>query len=261
MKTANSTVKFFGAFTLATVASLVSAGEANAMVMVDDFTGTDQLVIVDGNPPVNPGPTAPINLFPASSDLDITRTLELTNVTGTNNVDRAVAASLDGTFRTSLDAGINAISTIAYDPANGVSFDLLNGMTSTDGTEFVVRLGILESTSLGDATVIFTDVDGDMSEASSVLPDTGGTLTTDIPLNFSFATDFDAPFGTGAGEVDLAQLDHFDIIFNLPNSADISLESVTVERVPFEAETSAGLALLVGYGAFRRWKSRRVQAS
>ena len=260
MTTVNSTVKFFGAFTLATVASLVSAGEANAIVVVDDFTGTDQSVIVDENPPVNPGPTAPINLFPASSDLDITRILELTSVTGTNDIDRAVAASLTGTFRTSLDSGVSATSTIAYDPASGL-FDLLNGMTSADGMEFVLRLGVLESTDEGSVTIELTDVDSDVSVASVVLPDTGGTLVTDIPLDFSFATDFDVAFGTGASEVDLAQLNHFDIIFNLPNSADISLESVTVERVPFEAETSAGLALLVGYGAFRRWKSRRVQAS
>lgn len=269
MKT-NNAVKFLGALGVATATTLIGAGEASAVQIFNldtfDDPATNQTVQdndADGTPVVG----SPVSLTTGTTSseyLPLTRTLTVDTVVEASDDQFDPAAIVAGGFLDLLlSSSGEATFNVTYKPeAPETTFDLLGGASMMQ-TDLIVTLDITESPDeFVPVTLSITDADGDEASVIKNVDAVAGATT----VAFDFANDFPLDtFGMGAGEVDLTQTEHFDLFFNLSGSAlqgsDVQLNQIHTEvgePVPFEAETSAGLALLVGYGAWRRWKSRRA---
>ena len=262
MKT-NNAVKFLGALGVATATTLTGASEASAVQIftLDNFNDP-QFQVVDTTVDGIAVSTTVSNLADIDvSDFPVDREASV-NASHVDNPFDPPSLSVffspsvgSGVADLSLTAGAEADFGLTYTPTTGDFFDLLSG-ASMMATDLIVTLDILESPDeLVPITLNITDFDGDMATTTKNISATAGPEV----VAFDFLTDFPAnTFGFGPGEVNLLQTAEFDLLFDLPKGTDVQLKQIHTEVIPFEKETSAGLALLVGYGAWRRWKSRRA---
>lgn len=260
---ANNAVKLFGVLSVVATTALSGTGAAIAANILDGFDDQDQYII--DNDADNQAVTNQVTLTPQtthSNFLPLQRTLSVDAVTLANNpVFNPQAAVGGGVLDFVLGSSASANFRTTYTPVTPETLDLLSG-TPMSAMDLVVVLNVIQAptTALIPVTLTVEDQNGDVADTTEYF----STASTSADLNFNFAEDFaEGTFGTGVDQVDLNNLVRFDLFYELPANADVTLNPIRTQAqpMPFEAETSGGLALLGGWGVWKRWKNRRTQAS
>jgi len=240
-------LQFLGTMSVATAATFMGAGEASAVV-IDDFTVF--------SPSSNPGGVlqatggvvtdSPTSIDTGSDLTGISRVVEVEETAG-------------GTYGAFIDGGQLNASQIGFGPgipdadgsvtltytATGTPFDLLEGLPQD------LDLVELDFTVVGN-----TSMDTEFIAVAANLTSSSGTATLGPVMAFSqpfLLSDF-----TITGAFDFADVEEVELTFDTPPSGTVRVQGpIQTQVIPFEAETSAGLALLGAWAAWKRWKTRR----
>ncbi len=248
-------LQLLGTLGTATVAGLMTAGEANAII-IDDFNTETQTVQADQTqttfdiPGVTDtdGPTA----FSGTDLANALRELktEQTNTQSSNvGIIGTVNSSDNGLLNVSSDVSVDGVTTLTYTPSSG-TFDLTDG-----GNISLERLAF-------GFDIISSDLDGlDLTAAITSGTQTA-TFTNTLPAAPpTLRAIFEVSDFTNNENVNFAIVDEIVFTLDTPAQGQLSLDTIEAFAIPFEAETSAGLALLGSWAVWKRWKSRRSSAN
>jgi len=242
-------IKFLGILGVTTAVTLVGVEEAQAIIAVDTFDVTHE---VQDNT-ANNGPAT--DTASGSSILGNNRqiSLDATNVVGSTG---PATIALDSSLIQDQGFGDRGILTLTY------SFSALD-VTQGGNKGFLFELNSASADGI-NFDVTLTEDDGDTSTASFTDTD----FSDDVFLEFADgSTSADESFENNLSAFDFANVIGLELTISTTNNGgDFQADAIgftpsKTTPVPFEAETSIALALLGGWGAWKRWKSRRTAAN
>ena len=211
----------------------------------DDVDRDDGMAVTDGpDPLVSPGET---DIHGTTRTISAFKEATSTSVTG----DYTVEINGDDLARINSESGVDGIGTLLY------HFPEDTNLIGTHPFEdFRIVLDILSNDLPGDdlstfVTFTFTGPGGTATFDSLELDEPLSSLDPVKKVSVDFA-DF-----TLTGTFGFDDVEKLELVFDTPIDGDISFDNLKVEKIPFEAESAAGLALLASWGAWKKWKHKQ----
>ncbi|MDR9405373.1 MAG: hypothetical protein RI580_18290 [Halothece sp. Uz-M2-17] len=245
-------MKLLGLLGVTTAATFVGVGEAYAVpVALDTFEVSSPQVT----------PSSPTTDVTGSTNEIIGGSREVELNSGAQTSSSVSSGELEVNSDNDSTGGTDIGSvTLYYDgTADGSFVNNTNGLGSLDLTDSGNNTGIkFEVTEL-----FFAEVDMTLYESDGT-PFNATKSINGSDIFFEFASDFSGFDATDLGAAELtlsgsnaSQSPSIGAIGATPSIGD----PVDPAPVPFEAETSIALALLGGWGAWKRWKTRHAQSN
>lgn len=239
----NNVATLFGVVGLTTAATLFGATEAQAVILLDNFTEGAITVGIPENSPVGStatGTSSGGSILGGSRKIDL-EVVGTTDGNPTGNDSNANVNITNGHFNINEGAGVDLNTLLTYDNnGNGLGGVDFSGESGIQFTNFASPTDLT-------ATLMLTDTLGESASTNSSISIAGSTGVLD--------------FGSlSNGGFDLSTVDKVEIGLFTENSFGSSSTIAridTPEAVPFETETSVAFLLLGSWGAWKYWKRNK----
>jgi hypothetical protein len=262
----NNAMKLLGVVGVTTATAFMGMGEARAIVIVDTFDN-GQTTLFGNN---NQFTDNPNEILQEQRDIQTTSS-------GSGQVQTGATQGNDEILQVfSFDIGNADTVTLNYDGIDGSTGLDTSGLGTTgngidfdeSGTNQGLKFRLFNPTDQSDLDVTLYSKGGSESVNASInlLPsniDSGNSENLFIGFNSGGDTQFSTNNNFDFADISAVQIE----LTTLNNPVGIEAFGAVPDRdtpidvaaVPFEAETSAALVLLGGWGAWKYWKRRKQQ--
>ncbi len=249
-------MKVLGLLGATTVATLVGAEQASAIVSVDDFSDTDQGVI--DNNPFGSDNEADSAAFSNSDILGNDQRDLLVKGDSSSDTIQAQVDSSNKNLSISTNSGDSGTFTLTYDGDGDATSLTKDGFDDFDitqnGANDALFFDVIDTDTNTNLTINLYSNDG--TENASLTDSFGGS-TGEQQFELSSFTD-------NTGNFDPESVSAIQYEIDVADSGDLGFQQTgfnSTTAVPFEAETSIALALLGSWGAWKYRKNRRTQSN